>query len=259
MVMSPWLQRWGQSAHPAARLFCFPNAGGAAALFRLWPQGLPRDLDVIAIQLPGRGNRWKEPAIPDIARIVDSLMPSLEPHLDLPFAFFGHSMGSMVAYAVAQSLIARGGPLPFHLFVSSRRSPRVANPADTPLHTLPDDAFVAEMRRRYGGIPDEVLAEPELMALLLPSLRADIHALETYVASRPAPLPFPVTAFGGLDDALTPRAHLEAWREETPEAFRVRMFAGGHFYLESRRDDLLADVRDTLAGAAALRARETGT
>ena len=258
--MSPWLQRWGQPGDSATRLFCFPNAGGAAALFRLWPQGLPRDVELLAIQLPGRGNRWKEPAIPDIARIVEALMPALEPCLDRPFAFFGHSMGSMVAYAVIQSLIERGAPLPFHLFVSSRRSPGVANPSDTPLHVLPEDAFVAEMRRRYGGIPDEVLAEPELMALLLPALRADIQALETYVVSRSAPLPFPVTAYGGADDALNPRAHLEAWRDETESDFRVRMFPGGHFYLDARRDEVVADVSATLAGDQARRAaQETGT
>ena len=243
--MSPWLQRWGQPAHPKARVFCFPHAGGAAAAFRLWPQGLPQDLEVLAVQLPGRGNRWKELAVGSIPAIVEALLPAMLPHMNMPFAFFGHSMGSMVAYALACELVRRGGPLPAHLFVSARRPPRVTD-ALPPVHALPDDEFVAEVNRRYSAIPPEVAREAELMALLLPSLRADLRALETFEAPAATPLPFPVSAFGGTDDRCTPAFHLEAWREETRAAFRMRLFAGGHFYVDSRRDEVLAEVSAAL-------------
>jgi len=248
-MLSPWLQRWGQSGAVRTRLFCFPHAGGAAAAFRLWPAGLPNDVDVVAVQLPGRGNRWKEPALGSIPAILDELVPAMLPQMDVPFAFFGHSMGSIVAYAAASELVRRGAPLPEHLFVSARRPPRMPGP-DTPMHALSDEAFVAEMMRRYGGIPAEVLAEPDLMALLLPSLRADMRALETYAPEASAPLPFPVTAFGGTEDLRAPLAHLEAWRGETSGEFRVRTFPGGHFYLEARRAELLHDVAGALKATA---------
>jgi surfactin synthase thioesterase subunit len=257
--MSPWLQRWGQPAHARVRIFCFPHAGGAASAFRLWPQALPGDFEVIAAQLPGRGNRWKEPALTSIPAMVEALLPAMLPQMGVPFAFFGHSMGSMVAHALAVELARRGGPLPAHLFVSSRRPPRV--PArEAPLHPLSDEAFVAETMRRYGGIPPEVLAEPEVMALLLPSLRADMQALETYQPGPGQPLPFPVSAFGGSEDRLTPSGDLEAWRGETRSAFSARLFPGGHFYLEPARDALLAEVAASLAPSlVAGTARETGT
>jgi surfactin synthase thioesterase subunit len=114
------------------------------------------------------------------------------------------------------------------------------------MHGLADAAFVAELNRRYGGIPAEILEQPELMALFIPILRADLTALETYLPARRAPLSCPITAFGGADDRLTPLEHLEAWRGETSGAFRVRMFAGDHFFLNPERSRLLADITATL-------------
>lgn len=245
-MLSPWLQRWGTTGHARARLFCFPHAGGTAAAFRLWPQDLPQDLEILAAQLPGRGNRWKEPAIASIPGLVEQLLPAMLPLMNVPFAFFGHSMGSMVGYALACELVKRGGPLPTHLFVSARRPPRVTD-ALAPVHKLPDDQFVAEVNRRYSAIPPEVAREAELMALLLPSLRADLGALETYEAPQVAPLPLGLSAFGGTDDRCTPSFHLEAWREETRGPFRMRLFPGGHFYLDARRAEVLSEVAGTLA------------
>lgn len=135
--------------------------------------------------------------------------------------------------------------MPGHLFVSARRPPHLPA-SETALHGLSDDAFIAEVNRRYGGIPRALLAERELLDLLLPTLRADLTALETFLPRQRPPMAIPVTAFGGSDDAMTPRAHLDAWRDETTAAFRVRIFAGGHFYLDPRRTDVLADVAATL-------------
>lgn len=248
-----WLQSFAPGSRASARLFCFPHAGGGAAAFRLWPQGLPRDVEVCAVQLPGRASRFRELALGDMHAIADAFLPELMTKLDLPFAFFGHSMGSMLAHAATLALARRDAPLPVHFFASSRRPPRMASP-ETPLHVLSDADFVAEVMRRYGGIPAEVLAEPELLALLLPALRADMLALETYRPHSSDPLPCPVSAFGGAEDPLAPRAHLEAWRDETRSDFRVRQFPGGHFYLDARRAEVLADVAATLAPAFETRA-----
>jgi surfactin synthase thioesterase subunit len=226
-----------------------------ASVYRLWPRLLPESLDVCAVQLPGRENRLNEPRVPSVAQLVEALVPALLPELDLPFAFFGHSMGAVLAAELARALEARGGPLPGQLLVSARRPPHLPG-TELPLRALPDATFLAEIQRRYGGIPAEILAQPELLELLLPTLRADIAALELHRPARREPLPCPITAFGGADDALTPHAHLEAWRDETRSAFRLRVFPGGHFYLEARRAELLADLAATLAPLATSRAAE---
>ncbi len=245
-MIGSWLLRTAPRPSARARLFCFSNAGVGASVYRRWPAGLPEALEVCAVQLPGRETRFREPAMTSLPAIVEALVPALLPELDRPFAFFGHSMGAVVANEVARALDARGAPQPRHLFASARRPPHIPGP-ESHLHPLPDDAFIAEIGRRYGGIPPEVLQHADLMALLLPSLRADIMALETHLPRPRPPLSCPITAFGGSDDRLTPREHLDAWRGETTAAFRVRVFPGGHFYLDTSRAELLADIAATLA------------
>jgi medium-chain acyl-[acyl-carrier-protein] hydrolase len=227
-------------------LFCFSHAGGAAAAFRLWPAGLPEWLDVWAVQLPGHGSRWNMSPICSIPALAEALIPVLLPHLGQPFAFFGHSMGAVLAAEATRGLMERKAALPRHLFVSSRRPPHLPS-SESHLHLLADHELVAEVDVRYGGIPPQLLHSADLLALLLPALRADLAALETFQPSKGAVLPCPVSAFGGTDDPLVPRNHLEAWRDQTSGPFRTRVFPGGHFYLESQRDALLAELAATLA------------
>jgi surfactin synthase thioesterase subunit len=200
------------------------------------------------VQLPGRESRFREPALDRIDAVVAALVPVIGANSDLPFAFFGHSMGALVATELTLALAAAGAPLPQHLFISARRPPEVADP-DTPLSGLSDAAFIAEIQRRYGGIPAEVMQDAEMMALLLPSLRADMSALENHVPTRPTPIPVPLSVFGGTLDQRVPRAHLEAWRGSAAAGFRLRMFPGDHFYINPRRADVLAEVQAVLASA----------
>ena len=241
-----WLFRPAPCASARARLFCFPHAGVGASVFRLWPAGLPTDLDMCAVQLPGRTIRLSEPAIPSIPALADAIITAITPHLVMPFALFGHSMGAALAAEVAHGLAARGLPQPRRLIVSGRRPPRVPDPLP-PLSGLSDPDFVAEIKRRYDGIPHEILANPDILAMLLPALRADIVALETYRPSARRPLNCPISVFGGAEDALAPRAHLDAWRDETASTFDVRVFPGGHFYLETERAAVLAQLSAMLA------------
>lgn len=243
---SAWLQRLVARPQANARLFCFPYAGAGAAVYRLWSTALPEQLEVIAVQLPGRASRLREPAIASIPALVAALIPELRPHMNLPFAFFGHSMGALLASEVTRELTVSGGPLPKHLVVSGRRPPHVSSPEPL-LHQLPDSQFLSEINRRYGGIPPELLQHADVLELLLPSLRADMTAIETFLPSPRMTLPCPISAFGGAEDKLTPREHLEAWRGETSRAFRVRTFPGGHFYLDTCREEVLADLSLTLA------------
>jgi medium-chain acyl-[acyl-carrier-protein] hydrolase len=251
-----WIVRPLPRPAAASRLFCFPFAGGAASTYRLWPAGLPQSVELCALAYPGRAQRLREPAIDSMPAIVSAIVEAVLPLLDKPFSFFGHSMGAIVATEVARALQARGVALPAHLFVAARRPAHMQT--DEPLlHALPNDQLVSELRRRYGGIPDEVLEHKELLELLLPSMRADLKALETHLpAQRPA-LSCPITAYGGSADTRVPRGQLDAWHAETLADFRVREFEGGHFFIESSREQLLTDLSATL-DASVPRSPRTG-
>jgi surfactin synthase thioesterase subunit len=241
-----WLVRRPAHGRTRARLFCFPFAGVGASAYRLWSAGLPAELEVCAVQLPGRENRWREAPHTRIDTLVAALLPELQSCLDLPFAFFGHSMGGILAAETTLALGGRPGPMPQHLFISARRAPHLLDP-DPPLGGLSDPDFVAEINRRYGGIPPEVMQDEEMMALVLPGLRADIRALESYRLLPAARIGCPLIVFGGTEDSRASGAQLEAWRDVADGAFRTRMFSGDHFYINPRRAEVLADISATLA------------
>jgi medium-chain acyl-[acyl-carrier-protein] hydrolase len=244
--MVDWLRRLDCREAADANLFCFSHAGGTAAHFRLWPGGLPPHLAVWGMQLPGRPGRMREPPIDSMPALAETLAEALLPHLEKPYALFGHSMGAVLAFETASALARRGAPAPWHLFVSSRRPPHL--PGTTPdMHRLNDADFVAEINRRYGGIPPELQQERDVMELLLPGLRADIAALETHRPQHCAPLGVPITACGGIEDRLITPTDIAAWGALTTGHFQVRMFAGGHFYLEAQRAALLGHLSATLA------------
>jgi surfactin synthase thioesterase subunit len=190
--------------------------------------------------------RLSEPAVTSVPRLVEAITEAVAQRPERRFAFFGHSMGAILASEVARRLTALSLPLPSHLIVSGRRPPHVAD-ARPPIGHLPDADFVAEINRRYGGIPREILANPDVLALLLPGLRADMIALEAFRPGPRPPLPMPISAFGGDSDPLTPIAHLEAWRSETQTAFATRVFPGGHFYLDARREEVVGAITEMIA------------
>ncbi|WP_437335695.1 thioesterase II family protein [Sorangium sp. So ce394] len=227
------------------RLFCFPYAGGGSSVYSAWWRELPAHTELCAIKLPGREARLSEPPFDRLTPLVQALATGIERWLERPFAFYGHSLGALVSFELARELRRRGAPLPRHLFLSGRRAPHLPGPA--PLHGLSDPEFLEQIRR-MGGTPDEVLREPELLALFLPTLRADVavNEVEPFVPERP--LDCPISAFGGVDDERASRADLEAWREHTSGAFRVEMFPGGHFFLRSARAPLLRSISALLDG-----------
>jgi len=239
-VPGSWLL--GHRPRPAVRLrlFCLPYAGGGASVFRSWGASLPDRVEVCPIQLPGRENRLLEPPFTRLPALADTLADALHPHLDLPFAVFGHSMGSLVAFELTRTLRRRQRPLPVSLLVSGRRAPQVPD-VDPPIHHLPELEFLEEIRR-LNGAPEEVLGNSELMELLLPALRADFEVCETYEYRSEEPLDCPIIAFGGDEDPEVGPEELDAWRRQTSGRFELYMFPGDHFYLFSARDRFMATL-----------------
>jgi len=196
------------------------------------------------VQLPGRENRLREPALDDLGLIVEALGTVIE--VTRPFAFFGHSLGAIVAFELTRWLRDRGRALPAHLFVSGSSAPDVRF-SKAPLHAMPDDAaFLAAVARRYGGIPDAVADDPEFRALIAPALRADLRINELYRYVDAAPLPVSISAYGGSDDGEVSREALDAWRRQTSSGFALRLFAGDHFFVNGARAAVVADVAETL-------------
>jgi medium-chain acyl-[acyl-carrier-protein] hydrolase len=212
------------------RLFCFPYAGAGALIFRKWSDALPRDIEVCPIQLPGRGTRLIEPPFTRLPCLVEALARALDPLLDKPFAFFGHSLGALIAFELARQIRRQYGVHPVRLFASAGRAPQIPHRA-APINTLPDGEFLAELRR-LNGTPRELLDHEELMEVMLPILRADFALYETYLYSSEPPLNCPISAFGGLQDRRVSASDLEAWRSQTSAPFSLRMFPGDHFFLK---------------------------
>jgi medium-chain acyl-[acyl-carrier-protein] hydrolase len=226
-------------------MFCFPYAGGGASIYRGWGSSLPGDLEVCPVQIPGRESRLREPAFDHLEPMVAAIAEALDPHLGLPFVFFGHSMGAMIAFELARVLRRRGRPQPLHLFVSGRRAPQL--PArEEPIHALPEPEFIAKLRE-LNGTPEEVLQHEELMKLIIPLLRTDFSVNETYEYKEEEPLQAGISAFGGLGDEEVTREDVEAWKEHTRGRFRMRMLPGDHFFINSGKDLILESVSRDLA------------
>ena len=230
------------------RLFCFAYSGGGASVYRSWVTQLPPEIEVCPIQLPGREKRWNETPITDWRELVEALTPLFRSVQDKPFALFGHSIGSTVAFEVARELRRTGGPAPVRLFASAGRAPVLREPST--MHELPDDQFVEEVFR-IGGTPEHVMRNKELMELILPMLRSDFTLGGTYRYAKEAPFEFPITAFGGTIDPRANREQMEAWRMETSAEFDCEIFPGGHFYLREVEQDLLNAISARLIGGSA--------
>lgn len=234
------------------RLLCFPFAGGGGRAFGAWTADLPpeleRDVELWAVNLPGREATLTEAKFTDLGALVEALLPLIVPVLEVPFAFFGHSMGALIGFELARSLWAEGLDGPVHLVVSAFRAPHLPDPHDA-VHDLPD-ADLALRLRKLGGTPLEVLQEPELMDLMLPLLRADLSICETYVHRHGEPLACSLTAFGGAADPEVSREELEGWQSHVRGPFELHIFPGGHFFLQTAQTLVLRilarDVRAVL-------------
>lgn len=232
------------------RLFCLPFAGGGASAFRAWPAGLPAEIDLCPIQLPGRESRYRETPYAALAPLATALADVLEPHTATPYALFGHSMGALVAFELARELRRRALPAPVHLFVSGAVAPDDASGRVSARYRLPDAELIAELRR-FGGTPERLLDDPDVVRQALPRLRADFAVVDTYRHVEAPPLSTPISGFAGAADAEAPAASMTRWGRHTDRGYRLTVLPGHHFFLQTDagREALLQAIARTLVGA----------
>lgn len=229
MSYSPWTLVSERRPNAAVRLFCFAYAGAGASAFRDWHRDLPTEIELVALQLPGRENRFREPHYTRLADLMAPLRLLITQLSDKPFYFFGHSLGAMLAFELARTLQREGLPTPFHVAVSGMRAPHLSG-RDEQLHLMPDNELL-ERIKEYNGTPRVLLENLDLMRLFLPQLRADFSICETYQFVQGAPLNCPVTALGGNRDPDVSPDEIAAWSVHTTEAFRHHIFDGDHFFI----------------------------
>lgn len=242
-MTTPWLLRTPQAA-PTLRLICFAYAGGNARMFLPWQDALGPSVEVCAVQLPGRGTRRHETPLTAMAEVISTLGDILYPRDDIPFAFFGHSLGALVGFELARWFAAHGVRMPAHMFVSAANAPAQRN-APRGLHRMEDDELIAVLKE-FNGTPPAVMRFRELMLMALPIIRADFQISETY-GYQPAPkLPIPLTVLAARADKLTSERQVHGWKDETTEACEVHWFDGDHFFINDQADAVLGLIRHSL-------------
>lgn len=251
MISSDWFVRPQPKLAPAARLICLPYAGGSAATYVPWSRLVPSDVELIALQPPGRGSRMAEAPHSQMEPLVTQLMSVFAKVTDRPYVLFGHSLGSRVGFEVVLECQRQGLPLPAHFIASGSRAPYLPK-RELPIHDLPDAQFV-EALRELDGTPEEVLNNNELMEWLLPLLRADFRIADQHRASQ-ARLTCPLTVLAGTEDVTVPPQDIEAWRDLAAGECDIHWVTGGHFFVERNREWVLEKVNAILAQVRSARA-----
>lgn len=243
LAETPWFVCPSPRPEASWRLIGLPYGGGGPQAFRGWPDALPDSVELLAVNMPGRGSRLGDPLITDMDTLVWHIVQAMGGAFDKPFAFFGHSVGALTAYETARRLQELGLPMPLRVFASAHHAPGDSVPTE-PMYDLPVDELV-EVIRRLGLVPEEALNNPELLDLIVPPLRADFAISETYSLAHVSALIAPITALGGTDDDLVSPADLLAWSGYTDAGFDALTFPGDHFYTADR----LSEVADTIVAA----------
>lgn len=250
---STWFRRFTTAPGYGPRLVCFPHAGGSATAYTQLARTLSADFDVVAVQYPGRQDRYREAPFTSLAPLVEAVAEELARELAAdcgrPYALFGHSMGALVAFETARLLAQDELPGPQRLFLSGRGGPGIRSDIR---YDLFDDGEVLADVRELGGTDQSMLDDPEILEMVLPALRADYRAFGTYRWRGGEPLAAPVTVLIGDRDPMVTVPEALTWREHTTGAFDLKVFPGGHFYLVDHIGQVAATVTEgLLAGTAA--------
>jgi surfactin synthase thioesterase subunit len=241
-----WVRRFHPAPGAATRLVCFPHAGGSATFYFPVSRAMSPSVDVIAIQYPGRQDRRREPCVDDLGRLADLVTAELRPWTDRPVALFGHSMGATLAFEVARRL-ERDGVVAAALFASGRRAPSAQR--DEQVHLRDDDGLIADMKRLSGTSP-QVLGDEEVIRMILPAVRSDYRAAETYRYRPGPPLNCPIFALTGDEDPHVTLDEARAWAGHTTAPFDLRVFPGGHFYLNAHAAMVMKLIAERIVSPA---------
>jgi surfactin synthase thioesterase subunit len=239
-----WLKVLRPKMNPRLRLFCFPYAGGSSAIYSEWLKLLDADIELIAIQLPGRAERIHETPIGEMDKLTNGILAELQNLQDIPFAFFGHSMGARIAYALSLKMQTLGNRLPDRLILSAHGAPE-ANKKPKTLHTLPDDELISELRL-MNGTSKELLENKELMSFILPMIRADFKVACERIDSD-VKLPCTASVVSGIEDFELKYHELEAWADCFRSTLDIHLIAGDHFFINKNTGTLLSLVNTILA------------
>lgn len=225
------------------RLFCFPYAGGSSAIFKPWINSVSDSIELVLVQLPGRGERLMESPLDSMEAIIKELMQHKEFITSKPYALFGHSLGSRIAYELALTLAQNEHTVPLKLYASASRAPHCLSTRPH-LHNLPHNEFIQALHS-LNGTPKEVLDNQELMELFLPLLRADFKIADTYLADQ-HPLESEIHVFHGVEDEIE-RDHVEAWQALTCKPYELTEFPGGHFFIHQHYNEMMKIINQQLA------------
>ena len=230
-----YVMRYAIRPHSQQRLFCFPNAGASASIFRSWALDLPEHIECCAIDYPGHGMQHPQQLCTSVDHLVDRLSPALAPLLDMPFAVLGYSFGALIAYEWLRRVTPQHDARHTAFIICAGRAPQMhLREARPQLHGLTDSELAVAAQERFGGLPAVVLNEPELLARLLPVLRADLTAFERYRFHMAPPLSCPIHAFGGTLDRVVTRDELAGWAVHTTAQFTLEMLPGDHFFVTAQ-------------------------
>ncbi len=239
---SRWLRRSGIKTS-SVRLLCLPYAGGSARLFRDWSEWCAPEVEVVAVEFPGRGSHGRSALISDMDTMIERLLPVIDSISDKPFALFGHSMGALISFELSRALGRTGRRCPIHLFASAMRPPHIQG--EYKLHNLPDRQFV-EALRALKGTPPEILSDLSLLELFIPVLRADLRLAETYQYVAAPVLKHPITVFGGLSDVTVTVQRLTEWKKHTRGNCSIRLIEGNHFFIHEQAHVVAASILKAL-------------
>ena len=242
--MSTWFVNPAPRHNADLRIICFPYAGGNSSTYTPWIKLLPENIELIAVQPPGRSSRMGEPAFTDMDQLIEELLRVIPNLLTKPYIFFGHSLGSRVSFELMTRLQQKGYPLPLHFIASGSKGPHLQAKYDITYH-LPDDEFIAKLAT-LNGTPQEVLENKELMALFLPLLRADFQIAECYRYSSDITFDFPITVFGGQEDVRVSLEDLQSWQTFFSPQADIQVFPGGHFFIESHTEVVLDKLNNII-------------
>ncbi|MBL4602934.1 MAG: thioesterase [Emcibacteraceae bacterium] len=242
--MSKWFVKYRYSDQARLRIFCFPYAGGSASAFTGWQDYFDDNIDLFAIQAPGRETRFKENPIEDLPIKVDLLFKEIHPFVNIPYIFVGHSNGALIAFELARKLQKNKNFYLKHIFLSAKRAPHLPE-LKPPSYNLPYDDFIEELKT-FSTIPSEIINDPKMMEVFIPMLRADFGLGAKHVFDQKQKLGTGATLFWGQEDADAPKEDVIAWQKHIVGNVNSIGFNGGHFFIHDEKEKFISEIRNVV-------------